>query len=248
MKSTNSNPPIFSAVATSPAKEKAELSRVEAALDAALVQRFVGGDEAAFVEIMERYRTKIFTVAFSLLHSHGDAEEVTQDTFVRAYRGLAKFRGDSSLATWLYRIAVNLARNRYWFFFRRRRHVTISLDRPIGEEHDATLSDLIAADVADPAQESARSEFVDIVSNCLEKLDQRHREILTMRNAQLLPYDEIAAALGINIGTVKSRIARARENLRSLITAECPEFADGESPDDYFPPARASGRLNYAAA
>ena len=243
------NLPVFSAVASSTtAADKAQHSRTEAALDAALVQRFVGGEEAAFTEIMERYRAKIFTVAFSLLHSHGDAEEVTQDTFVRAYRGLAKFRGDSSLATWLYRIAVNLARNRYWFFFRRFRHATVSLDRPIGEDHDATLADLIAADVADPAQESARTEFVSVVSKCLDQLDQRHREILTMRNTLHLPYDEIATALGINIGTVKSRIARARENLRTLLTAQCPEFAHGTGPDDFFPPARSGGRLNLVAA
>jgi RNA polymerase sigma-70 factor (ECF subfamily) len=242
------NLPIFSATAPSTASEKAQQSRTEAAVDAALVRRFVGGDEAAFVEIMERYRAKIFTVAFSLLHSHGDAEEITQDTFIRAYRGLAKFRGDSSLVTWLYRIAVNLARNRYWFFFRRRRHATISLDRPIGEEQDATVADLIAADAPDPAQESARAEFVGLVSQCLEQLDQRHREVLNMRNTMLLPYDEIAAALGVNIGTVKSRIARARENLRALLTAQCPEFDGGSRPDDYFPPARASGRLSCAAA
>src|SRR5882757_7815394 len=198
---------VFSAIPSATAAEKADKaqhSRDEAAVDAALVRRFVNGDEAAFTEIMERYRAKIFTVAFSFLHSHGDAEEVTQDTFVRAYRGLAKFRGDSSLATWLYRIAVNLARNRYWFFFRRFRHATVSLDRPIGEDHDATLADLIAADVPDPAQESARTEFVGVVSKCLEQLDHRHREILNMRNTLHLPYDEIAAALGINIGTVKS--------------------------------------------
>lgn len=243
-----SNLPSFFATVKPTASEKALHSRGEAAVDAALVQRFIGGDEAAFTKIMERYRTKIFTVAFSLLHSHGDAEEVTQDTFIRAYRGLAKFRGDSSLATWLHRIAVNLARNRYWFFFRRQRHATISLDRPIGEEQDATLSDLISSDLADPAQESARAEFVSIVAACLEKLDQRHREVLTMRNTMLLPYEEIAATLGVNVGTVKSRIARARENLRALINAQCPEFAAGSGPDNYFPPARAGGRLNLAAA
>ena len=230
------------------AVDKAQHSRAEAALDASLVRRFVGGDESAFTEIMERYRAKIFTVSFSLLHSHGDAEEVTQDTFIRAYRGLAKFRGDSSLATWLYRIAVNLARNRYWFFFRRRRHLTVSLDRPIGEEPDATLADLIPADAPDPAQESARTEFAEVVSECLDQLDQRHREILTMRNNQSLPYEEIATTLGINVGTVKSRIARARENLRALLSARCPEFTQGSGAEDYFLPPRVGNRLNFAAA
>lgn len=243
-----SNTAFFPAALSPAATERAQHSRIEAARDAALVARFVGGDESAFVEIMERYRGKIFTVAFSLLHSHGDAEEVTQDTFIRAHRALAKFRGESSLATWLYRVAVNLSRNRYWFFFRRRRNATVSIDRPIGDDQTATLSDLLAAADPDPAQESTHAEFATLVAECLEQLDQRHREILMMRNALHLPYDEIGASLGINVGTVKSRIARARRNLRALLTARCPEFARGISPDDFFLPPRANGQLNLAVA
>ena len=86
--------------------------------DDELVRRFNAGDESAFVEIMGRYRVKILYVAIDLLHNHADAEEIVQDTFIRAYRGLARFRGDASLlATWLHRIAANLARNRYWYYF-----------------------------------------------------------------------------------------------------------------------------------
>src|SRR5450759_2102090 len=104
----------------------------DAAIDDALVRRFAEGDEVAFVEIMERYRGKIFNVTLGLLRNHADAEEITQDTFIRAHRGLANFRGDSSFATWLYRIAVNLSRNRYWYFFRRRRQESLSLDCALG--------------------------------------------------------------------------------------------------------------------
>src|SRR5438105_3726280 len=107
---------------------RAATSQQEAEHDAELVRRFNAGDEDAFVEIMTRYREKIFSVALALLRNRADAEEIAQDTFIRAHRGLARFRGDSSLATWLHRIAVNLARNRYWYFFRRRRHATLSLD------------------------------------------------------------------------------------------------------------------------
>jgi len=227
--------------------EKTERARSEAALDAILVQRFLAGEEAAFAEIVGRYRAKIFTAAFTLLHNHGDAEEITQDAFMRAYRGLAKFRGDSSLATWLYRITFNLARNRYWYFFRRQRHATISFDNPLRDEPDVTISDLVAADTPDPAQESARAEFSELASQCMGELEECHREILAMRNAHH-PYSEIAAAFGLNVGTVKSRIARARKNLRARIAARCPEFADVTSPDDYFLPTRASSRLRLAAA
>jgi RNA polymerase sigma-70 factor (ECF subfamily) len=218
-------------------------SALEARYDAALVQRANAGDETAFVEIMSRYRGKIFNVALGLLRNRADAEEITQDTFVRAYRGLARFRGDSSLATWLHHIAVNLARNRYWYFFRRRRQDSLSLDYCVGETGEGTFADLIAADASDPAQERARSEFAELVAACMEKLDPKHREVLNMRNVLSLPYDEIAKTLGINVGTVKSRIARARESLRERLGEMCPEFAPATSGSDYFlPPRTAYGR------
>ena len=150
--------------------------------DQVLVRQFVGGDETAFLDIMAKYRAKIYSVAFDLLHNRCDAEEITQDTFMRAYRALARFRGDSSLSTWLHRIAVNLARNRYWHCFRRRRHMTLSLDAALREGEDGTFADRVVAD--------------------------------------------------------KSRIARARENLREQIAEVCPEFSPESDANDWFQPSR----------
>src|SRR5271170_1825111 len=131
----------------------------EAIQDAVLVRRFNGGDEAAFGEIMSRHQSRVFAAAMGLLHNHADAEEITQDTFIRAHRGFSRFRGDSSVATWLHRIAVNLARNRYWYYFRRRKHTTLSMDAAVGEEGDASFSDLLSASGPDPSQETSRQEF-----------------------------------------------------------------------------------------
>src|SRR3954462_1852028 len=128
---------------------RAAASKSEAAIDTELVRRFNEGDESAFIEIMNRYQRKIFTIVLGLLRNRADAEEITQDTFIRAHRGLGRFRGDSSLATWLHRIAVNLARNRYWYFFRRRRHATLSLDCPLGEDTNATFTALVASEAPD---------------------------------------------------------------------------------------------------
>jgi RNA polymerase sigma-70 factor (ECF subfamily) len=219
---------------------KSPESTAEAAIDAELVRRFNAGDDAAFLTIMERYKAKIFATVVNLLHNHADTEEIVQDTFLRAHRGLAKFRGDSSLATWLYRIAVNLARNRYWYFFRRRRQDSLSLDHALGADNDASFADLVAAHTQDPAQEAAHSEFFQLVASCMEQLDRGHREILSMRNLRNLSYDEIARTLGINVGTVKSRIARARENLRQLLADACPEFTPDTPTSDYFIPTRAT--------
>jgi len=216
--------------------------------DAALIQRFHAGDQIAFVEIMERHRVKIFAAALSLLRNRADAEEITQDTFIRAHRSLARFRGDSSLATWLHRIAVNLSRNRYWYFFRRRRHATLSLDCTFGEENNSTFAELIAADTPNPAQENTRVEFSALIETCMARLDPSHREILTLRNIQNQSYEEIGAALHLNIGTVKSRIARARHNLRAQLIAVCPEFSATAEPAAWFEPHRTQSHLTVISA
>jgi RNA polymerase sigma-70 factor (ECF subfamily) len=205
-------------------------------LDDALIQRFVGGDETAFVEIMTRYRGKIHAATLALLRNHADAEEITQDTFIRAHRGLATFRGDSSLSTWLYRIGINLARNRYWYFFRRRRQDSFSLDFPLTADNSSTFCDLVADTGKNPAQEIVAQEFSSAVDRCMDELEPHHREILRLRNSLHRSYDDIATTLGINVGTVKSRIARARERLRDRVAELFPEFSSKASPREWFLP------------
>jgi RNA polymerase sigma-70 factor (ECF subfamily) len=219
----------------------------EAILDSQLVSKFNAGEESAFVEIMSRHKARIFAAAMALLRNHADAEEITQDTFVRAHRGFSRFRGDSSVATWLHRIAVNLARNRYWYYFRRRKHSTLSLDAAVGEEGDAAFSDLLSAADPDPSQETSRQEFVTAVETCMDRLEPSHKRILTMRSVLDQSYEEIASALGINVGTVKSRIARARERLRNRLAEECPEFSAEGNPSEWFEPARGEGQVASVA-
>jgi RNA polymerase sigma-70 factor (ECF subfamily) len=204
-------------------------------IDEALVRRYIAGEEVAFVEIMERYHSKILAITMSLMRNRGDAEELTQDTFIRAHRGLANFRGESSLSTWLYRIAVNLSRNRYWYFFRRHRQDSLSLDCPLGGSSQATFSDLVSDGREDPSQVAAAREIDGLAQRCMKGLDTAHREVLELRNVMNRSYADIATALNINVGTVKSRIARARDNLRILICEACPEFA-GASPAEWFLP------------
>lgn len=225
------------------------LSRREAQYDAALVRRFLDdGDESAFAEIVARHREKMYSVAFALLRNSADAEEIAQDTFIRAHRGLVNFRGDSSLGTWLHRIAVNLSRNRYWYFFRRHRHTTRSFDCAFSDENPATLSSLVASPAPSPVDQAATTEFSTLIAQCMERLGPGHRDILTRRNVLNCTYDEIAQAFGISIGTVKSRIARARSNLRVLLGKACPEFAPGSLPSQWFEPARRSGGVEIIRA
>lgn len=185
--------------------------------DSNLVSDYLTGHESAFVEIMVRYREKIFGCIFALLRNYADAEEVTEDTFIRAHRGLAKFRGNSSLAMWLYRIAVNLSRSRYGYFFSRPRRGSLALNGARSRRAEAMLVDLLADDAANPVQQPATPEFVFLVDRCIEMLSAPHREILTLRNCFHRSYDEIGALLGINAAAVKSRMARARMELRILV-------------------------------
>lgn len=189
----------------------------EIALDRLLVDRFKNGDSAAFDQLVTRYWDRIFGMVNQLLRNKQDAEEVTQDAFIRAHRGLTNFRGDAAFSTWLYQIATNLARNRYWYWWRRKRDQSFSLDQPLGEDGSTTLADLIPAEMETPEDATVTQEFANRVAECMDMLNEKHREILILRNVQNLSYEEIAEILGISVGTVKSRIARARESLRELL-------------------------------
>lgn len=227
---------------------RAVASRKEAEIDARLVQRFLAGDESAFVEIVTRYRDKMLQIALRILHNHADAEEIAQDTFIRAHRSLAFFRGEASLAAWLHCITLNLARNRYWYFSRRRRHATQSLDCAISADTAMTYAELVACDAPGPVQEVATNEFSGLVADCSAKLNARHREILFLRNVRQYTYGKIARTLGIKIGTVKSRVGRARRDLRLMMTKTHPEFAHDDSPSGWFEAARSAGRSHAICA
>lgn len=189
----------------------------DVAFDRVLVDRFKSGDQAAFNEMVSRYWDRIYAMVHQLLRNQQDAEEVTQDAFIRAHRGLANFRGESAFSTWLYQIATNLARNRYWYWWRRKRDKTVSFDQPVSENSDTPLSEILGAEVDTPDDVTVTQEFVDRIASGMEKLSPKHREILILRNVKNLSYEEIADILQLSVGTVKSRIARARESLRSKL-------------------------------
>ncbi|MGF1531378.1 MAG: RNA polymerase sigma factor [Puniceicoccaceae bacterium] len=200
-------------------------SKDRALVDNDLIERFRAGDSSAFDQIIQRYWDLIYNRVYSLLKNRQDAEEVTQDTFLRAHRGLDKFRGDASFSTWIYQIATNLARNRYWYWFRRKREKSMSLDEPFSEDSSSSLQDIIPFEGIEPAEAAQAQEFIEQVAIGLESLSPDHREVLEMRNRDGLSYDEIASRLGVSIGTVKSRIARARSRLWELMGEE---FHEGQ--------------------
>ena len=193
------------------------LETSQAMTDAVLVERMKQGDDKAFEEMVDHYWDRIYAKVFQLLKNAQDAEEVTQDAFLRAHRGLGTFRGEAAFSTWLFQIATNLAHNRYWYWWRRKRDVSMSLDATLGNDTDATLVDVIPDEKEGPGDETLTNELSRKVEECLPKLNKKHRDILALRIKENLSYEEIAQKLGIRVGTVKSRIARARESLREKL-------------------------------
>ena len=194
------------------------MAKIERQVDSdELLRRLKCGEEAVFDDFVRDNWDRVFTRAYGLLNNREDAEEVTQDTFIRARKGAENFRGDCSAATWLHRIATNLARNKYWYWWRRKRAESFSIDSTLSEDNDLTFADTIAAEAPTPSDDMLTSEFADILPKAINSLDEKYSTILIMRAERDMSYDEIAAELNLTVGTVKSRLSRAREQLKSTL-------------------------------
>lgn len=180
-----------------------------------LLTKLKSGDDCAFSELVETHWEKIYNRANSLLSNHQDAEGVAQDTFLRARKSIVNFRGDCSISTWLYHIATNLARNKHWYWWRRKRSESVSLDSPVGEGEDMKLCDVIAGECDTPAEEAESNEFANTLPEAIASLPQKYADVIRLRAAQDFSYEEISSELEISVGTVKSRLSRAREFLRA---------------------------------
>jgi RNA polymerase sigma-70 factor, ECF subfamily len=178
--------------------------------EAALVQRCAAGDEAAYAELVGDHQRMVIQLAINLLGDRDEALDLSQEVFLRVFRTLAGFRGQSALRTWIYRIVVNQARNRQRWWRRRHRDEQVSLD-----EHLQTFGDLESKNDPDtPDRMLARKETAARIWTALDHLPFDQRTALILREIDGLRYDEIAYSLGIAVGTVKSRLTRARQALR----------------------------------
>ena len=178
--------------------------------DLASLERARTGDNGAFEALVLRYQARIVNYASAMVHDADAAEDVAQETFVRAWRGLGRFRGESTFKTWLYRIATNVARTD---LDRRGRRARIA-NRSLDDEAEP----LQAGDVPSPAPDAetslVRREAID---RALSELPDELRQALVLRDVEGLDYKEIAGVTGAPIGTVESRIFRARRRLRTLL-------------------------------
>ena len=186
--------------------------------DSELIKRSVDGDDEAFETLMARHVGKAFQIAFGVLGRRSDAEEVVQDAFVRMYKALPRFRGDAEFSTWMYRVVVNQARNRYRWNRRRGTHMQVSIHQSKkDDERDAHFHEISDQEHRKPDQELIYDEWQSEILREMENLPEVNREALILRNVKHMAYEDIAEVLGCKVGTVKSRIARAREELRKRI-------------------------------
>jgi RNA polymerase sigma-70 factor, ECF subfamily len=189
--------------------------RFEGGAQAQFLERLRGGDVIAFNRLVEERHGDIYALLYRLTEDPEEARDLTQETFLQAFRNIAGFRGEADLRTWLYRIAVNQARNRWRWWKRRRRDRTVSLDAPVGEEGGATLAAGLRAEASgDPEAQALARERERALLDALSTLSRPYREVIVLRDIEGLSYEEVAQALDMNIGTVKSRLSRGRDELR----------------------------------
>jgi len=194
-------------------RSTAEYPLLERAEDQFL-ERLKRHDAAAFEQLVAERTGDIYALLFRLTGDAEEARDLAQETFLRAFQAIQKFRGDADLKTWLYRIAINQARNRWRWWRRRRRDATVSLDATVGEREQTIAMHLEDASASDPEEETLARERHSQLREALQGLRSAYREAVVLRDIEGLTYEEIAATLQINIGTVKSRLARGRLELR----------------------------------
>jgi RNA polymerase sigma-70 factor (ECF subfamily) len=182
--------------------------------EAQFIERLKAGEAAAFDRLVQERSGDIYALLYRLTEDAEEARDLTQETFLRAFQHIGRFRGEADLKTWIYRIAVNQARNRWRWWRRRRRDVTVSLDAGTGEGEEPLAMRLRDTASANPEQETLAREREKVLLNALRSLSQSYRETVILRDIEGLSYEEIAQTLEISIGTVKSRLARGRDELR----------------------------------
>ncbi len=178
------------------------------------IERLRRGDAAAFEQLVNERSGEIYGLLYRLTENSEEARDLTQETFLRAFQSIGHFRGDADLKTWIYRIAINQARNRWRWWRRRRRDSTVSIDSTDVDGRPTLVTALRATSSSDPEQATLARERESALRTALSSVRRVYREAVVLRDIEGFSYEEIAATLEISVGTVKSRLARGRQELR----------------------------------
>ena len=190
---------------------------VRSASEDQFLERLRHGEAAAYETLVAEHSGDVYALLFRLTSDSEEARDLSQETFLRAFQNIDRFRGDASLKTWIYRIAINQARNRWRWWRRRRRDVTVSLDATDEQREQPLAATLPSDDSLNPEKETLAREREGQLRDALSGLRRSYREAVILRDVEGFSYEEIADTLQISIGTVKSRISRGRMELRRTL-------------------------------
>jgi RNA polymerase sigma-70 factor (ECF subfamily) len=182
--------------------------------DRRLIAECLGGRPAAFEDLVRRYQDRLYNTVYRLTDNAEDARDIVQESFLSAYQALHRFKGDSQFFTWLYRIAVNTA-----ITFKRKQHVVLRIDRG-RDDHNSHGEPLDSSEFSRPEHALEQAEQEQLVRGALARLSPEHRMVLILKDMEEQKYEAIAEILQVPIGTVRSRIHRARMELRLLLERE----------------------------
>ncbi len=188
-----------------------------------LIRRLRRGDQRAFATIVRTYQQRVFNIVFRFLGNREEAEDVAQDVFVTVYQNAQSFRGDSKFSTWLYRVTVNHCKNRLKYLKRRGRNMGRPLDdiaEHLVAQGSGETQPAFHAAIPRPDDLAQGRQLESLIQREMEKMDADHRLLLVLRDIQGMSYQEMAEVTGLNVGTIKSRLHRARLALKEALARQ----------------------------
>jgi RNA polymerase sigma-70 factor (ECF subfamily) len=201
-------------IETASLKIREESPAIATVDDRVLVRQAQGGDYSAFDTLVQKYQERVYATIYHMTSNHEDANDLTQETFIKAYKALNSFKGDSSFFTWVYRIAVNKTIN---FLKGRKNKIHLSLnDLDFNAEHDPEIVTFISEKT--PRRDMGLTELQEKLNEAMQKLSDVHRLVVTLHDVQGLSHEEISKIMDCNTGTVRSRLFYARQQLQGYLT------------------------------
>ncbi|MEI7542718.1 MAG: sigma-70 family RNA polymerase sigma factor [bacterium] len=185
--------------------------------EAEIVKRIKKGETKYFAEIINKYKKVVFGQAYNFLRNKEEAEDTAQEVFIAIYKSIKKFRGDSKLSTWIYRITINTCKNRLKQLQRLRSHTADEFYEE-GEENKTSMVDNIKEkEEKEPDKTYASSQVKKLIYKRIDELSNEHKQVILMRDVDGLSYEDIGRVLKLSVSAVKSKLFRARENLREKL-------------------------------
>ncbi len=185
--------------------------------DALLAERLRQGEASAYEELLNLYEHAVYNLVYRLVNHPADAQDITQEVFLKVFRNLGRFEGKSTLKTWIYRIAINESYNhRRWFSRHRKGELSLAAD----ESHARSLSEVLPDTCRSPFQLASDTETRLLIEEALAQINPLFRAAVVLRDLEDMSYEEVAEVLEVSLGTVKSRILRGREALRAELEAK----------------------------